>query len=251
MADPEAMLKALLSEDTASAEFPEDAPVQAAVGSKEPGSGPVEVNATDGQAVNVSLLHPSPRVLELADIVTAEEAKAIIQLGRPLLTASPTGAADKGYRATVRTSTSAALLDEASRHPAVLSVRQRVANLTGYPEANLEPLQLVRYLPGQSFEPHNDWFDACDVREAFRGGERRLTVLVYLNSVPDDGGGGTRFPELGVRVRPRKHGGVLFENYRAESPHRGDARCLHEGEAPSRSTKLAANIWIRARSFRL
>ena len=48
----------------------------------------------------------------------------------------------------------AALLDEASRHPAVLSVRRRVANLTGYPEGNLEPLQLVRCTPLPAQEAH-------------------------------------------------------------------------------------------------
>ena len=82
-------------------------------------------------------------------------------------------------------------------------------------------------------------------------GERRATVLIYLNSVPHDGGGGTHFPELGVRVQPRREGGVFFENYLPQEPRRGDRRSLHQGEPTTRSTKMALNVWIRARPFRL
>ena len=182
---------------------------------------------------------------------------AILALGRPTLSPSPTAAtavgAQAGYRATTRSSTSAVLLDTSP--PEVRAVRHRVANLTGYPENHIEPLQLVRYLPGQQFEPHNDWFDRCDVREFLRGGERRLTVLIYLNDLDDldepaTAGGATSFPELGVRVRPQHTSAIYFENY-VEGALRGDGRCLHQGEAPTASTKFAVNVWIRARPFKL
>ena len=246
MYSPEMMLRALAAEIEASVPFPSDAPVARAERLGEA----IEVDV-DGRAVGATLRHQVPRVVELDHVVTREEALGIIALAKPLLSASPTGATEgKGYGATVRTSSSAVIL-EGLKHEAVRAVRQRIANLTGYPEANLEPLQLVRYLPGQQYEAHNDFFDACDVREVFRGGERRVTVLVYLNAIPEGGGGGTSFPELDVRIQPKRDGAVYFENYLESEPRRGDTRCLHQGEPPTRTTKFAVNVWIRARAFRL
>ena len=244
MDDPSRVLAALLAAADESVPFPgTDAPVIAAT--EAAGSTTLTV---DGHELTVEQLHAEPRVAMMRSLVSDEESTAIIKLAKPLLSPSPTlqGA---GYRETTRTSTSAVLLDE--DQPPLRTLRRRVANLTGYPEENLEPLQLVRYLPGQQFEAHNDFFDACDVREVFRGGERRATVLIYLNSVAADGGGATHFPELrDLRVPPKRNGAVYFENY-APNATRGDARCMHQGEPPKATTKFAVNVWVRSRRFRL
>ena len=242
MDDPEKVLEALLAESAESVAFPTDGPTRAAAQ-----FGAAVPITADGHTLSAELLHVEPRVLMLRDVITDDEARAIIRLAKPLLSASPTHTGE-GYRPTTRSSSSAVLLDDAQ--PPLRAVRLRLANLTGYPEANFEPLQLVRYLPGQEYEPHNDWFDACDVREHLRGGERRMTILIYLNAIASGGGGATNFPELEVRVPPTKRGAVLFENY-ALNATRGNGRCLHQGEPPSATTKFAANVWVRARRFRL
>ena len=75
--------------------------------------------------------------------------------------------------------------------------------VSGYPYEYIEPLQLVKYTAGQRYEPHFDYGEACDYEENLHYGHRHVTMLVYLNSVPESAGGYTAFPKLNMRVYPQ------------------------------------------------
>lgn len=59
---------------------------------------------------------------------------------------------------------------------------------------NGEDIQVLRYEPGQKYEPHYDYF--ADKVNIARGGHRVATVLMYLTDVAK--GGETVFPRAEV-----------------------------------------------------
>ena len=150
--------------------------------------------------VRVQQVLASPRVRLLHDFITAEEGAERLRLAEPSFHRSPV----RSVATDRRTSSTATLMTRGNW--AVTRVRERIAAFSGYNENALEPLQVVRYHPGEKYEPHHDLFDLCDLPQKPR---RHLTFLIYLNDM-EEGAGGTR-PSRGSTSRssPRKNGARL------------------------------------------
>lgn len=125
---------------------------------------------------------------------------------------------------------------------------EKVARLTGKPEATQEPAQLCQYTDGQKYASHYDAFDltnepgrAC----ARTGGQRVATVLVYLNTITD-GAGGTDFPKLGISVAPKQGTALVF--FPCTLDGKLDTQALHSG-MPVTSEKWVCQVWIRQSNF--
>ncbi len=131
------------------------------------------------------------------------------------------------------------------------NIEQKAATLMGcYSTDPIEPLQLVRYLPGQFFGAHHDMADydestgevALPAKHVMA--KRRLvTIFCYLNDLEPDQGGCTVFPLCvpsnhngePLRVRPKRGRAVVFGNVtRAGLP---DPRTIHAGETVIDNTK--------------
>ena len=202
-----------------------------------PAAGEGDVDSTP--AVSVLPLLTSPKLRLVEHFVSAEEAAHIIDVGLPRMHRSLAG----GRTESIRTSTTAML---PANDPVVRRVTERAALVTGYPYANIEPLQLVKYVDGQKYEPHFDYGEACDFEENLGNGHRHVTMLVYLNTVPEDRGGYTAFPKLNLRLSPSAHAAIVFNDCLPNGEE--DPRTLHGGSPPSNHTKIAINIWIRAKN---
>jgi prolyl 4-hydroxylase len=133
-------------------------------------------------------------------------------------------------------------------NPIVQPIYQKVSAIYGIPIENAEDLQVVRYQPGQYYNEHHDSCCAmskeCQDFEA-KGGQRKLTVLIYLNEDFTDGE--TYFPKLNIKLKAAPGDAVVFhplaENTQCH-PH-----ALHAGSPVTSGEKWIATIWFRERKL--
>jgi prolyl 4-hydroxylase len=82
--------------------------------------------------------------------------------------------------------------------PVVWNIVQRLCKLAGVQSTRAESLQVIRYAVGQRYNAHFDAYDKSTTRgqrTTADGGNRMLTMLIYLRAAEE--GGGTEFPEAG------------------------------------------------------
>ncbi|CAK7230998.1 hypothetical protein SCUCBS95973_007763 [Sporothrix curviconia] len=195
-----------------------------------------------------------------------------------------TGGGDKNGEAAARnvarTSQSAYVLRDAVLH----CIEERAAAFQGYDvvREQLEPLQLVKYAPGEQYHLHTDWIARPAEQRmhatASSGGNRLSSFFAYVH-VGDDAqgnattGGGTIFPlldapkneewcrrgivdcdapwESGLTFRPIAGNAIFWRNLQPQSvvstsgEQVGDFRTLHAGLPIGAGEKIGLNIWTR------
>ena len=119
---------------------------------------------------------------------------------------------------------------------------QRISNFLEVDVARIEPLQLIRYEPGQFYRQHHDHGSYYGATTE----QRPITFLLFLSTMPaSDGGGHTKFGELDIAVLPRAGDGIIWDNVDEEGNLLMDA--VHEAVPPKESgsvKKFAMNVWI-------
>ena len=125
-----------------------------------------------------------------------------------------------------------------SETPAIHALNRRMAAASGTRAEWGEPLQILRYRPGQQYKPHYDGI-------AGEPNQRILTMLVYLN----DGftGGETAFVRTGLKVVGKPGDALLFRN--ADDRGNPDPIAEHAGLPVTSGEKLIASRWIRQARF--
>ena len=138
-------------------------------------------------------------------------------------------------------------------------IQRRLISIIGLPPDHGEPLQVLRYSPGDRYEPHFDYFDVDEADDGapagddrptestvVRHGQRVATLICYLSDVAV--GGATVFPEIGLEVRPVRGRAVYFTYVDAKG--RVDPTSLHGGAPVDEGEKWIVTQWCRERPYR-
>mmetsp|Transcript_42281 Transcript_42281/g.104792 ORF Transcript_42281/g.104792 Transcript_42281/m.104792 type:complete len:435 (+) Transcript_42281:2-1306(+) len=126
----------------------------------------------------------------------------------------------------------------------VRALTERVAALVGIPSSHMEYAQVVRYEPGQFYRTHHDQNSAPWSPQ----GVRLLTMFMYINDVEE--GGGTRFTDLDLTVKPRAGKAVLWPSVLDRNLSQEEPRTHHEALPPVSGLKFAVNLWIHQHDFK-
>ncbi|MFN2100234.1 prolyl hydroxylase family protein [Altererythrobacter sp. MF3-039] len=130
----------------------------------------------------------------------------------------------------------------------VRSVSRRIDDTLGLNPKTGETIQGQRYLPGQEFKPHNDWFYTDQEYwkgERKRGGQRSWTAMAFLNEVEE--GGETQFTEVGIKIEPKPGVLLVWNNALPDGSPNHDT--MHAGTPVIRGTKYVITKWYRTRKW--
>ncbi|UVI38501.1 2OG-Fe(II) oxygenase [Qipengyuania spongiae] len=180
-------------------------------------------------------------IFAVGDFLNAAECQRFVDLIDKV--ARPSELHDSAYVAKFRTSYSGNFDRE---DPFVRSISRRIDDLLGIEPENGEPIQGQRYLPGQEFKPHNDWFYTDQEYwnlEKTRGGQRCWTAMAFLNTVEE--GGHTHFVEVGASIEPKPGVLLIWNNATPDGlPNEGT---LHAGTPVIAGEKYVLTKWYRTR----
>src|SRR5262245_17667346 len=187
----------------------------------------------------------------LTNFLTESQCQQLIEMGKPTVSRSTGFNVGNGSESYSEHRTSEHTFLPKKANPFVTTIEEMVAHQTGFPLENQEGIQIAHYIRGQHFGFHHDYFDprysgASSVLA--RGGNRVITFMIYLNTIPEGYGGETQFDFAGMLIRPEIGKACLWYNLFPD--RRLDTSTQHEGRTPiTPYEKWIATIWIREYTF--
>jgi len=186
-----------------------------------------------GWLVKGTVLSESPRVTFFSGAFSPAECNHLVRVAEPSLKPSLVEDGSGGHvRDPIRTSDGSPihwLIED----PAIHALNRRLAAFSGTNYDQGEPLQILRYRPGEQYHPHVDWLGEENCRV--------LTALIYLNQGYQ--GGETIFVKTGLKVKGRMGDLLLFRSSGEDGML--DPLSEHAGLPVTRGTKYLASRWIR------
>lgn len=214
------------------------------------------------QVVTLETLSLEPLVLSVKGFLSVEECDHIQEKASPSLRYSDVVLMDKDAgRPASDFRTSQTTFLSANDDDILLDIDYRTASLVRIPRNHQEPVQALRYGPGERYKAHVDFFDPSLYKQdqstlklIDHGRRNRMvTVFWYLSEV--EAGGETIFPrsggghpidnadcETGLKVRPEKGKVIIF--YSMTPDGKTDQKSLHGACPVKEGVKWAGYKWV-------
>ena len=202
---------------------------------------------------DIEKLHSNPDIFLIKNFLTEEECDHIIKIGEPHIKKSEVCGKGGSKPHKSRTSMTAHIGKKFLQNDTPDKILERVLEKSSIygnlPIENIEPIQLVRYYPGQYFNKHYDYLDRNNPiykKNIEKNGQREQTFFVYLNNVPDDLGGKTHFPKIDKTFQAKKGQAIFWRNM---VDGKEDTNTLHSGTELKKGIKYGLNIWVREKKY--
>lgn len=198
----------------------------------------------DGKKINILMTCDVPRVVLLENVLSSFECDELIALAKERIQLSKVVDADSGENALHAARSSSGAFFSRGENVLISNLEKRLAQLCDWSEEYGEGLQVLRYEIGEEYKAHYDWFNPCQSgsrKHLAQGGQRVGTFVMYLSEVEQ--GGGTRFPNIGLEVKPKKGSAVFFTNICANGIP--DRQSFHAGMPVISGVKFIATKWLR------
>jgi prolyl 4-hydroxylase len=186
---------------------------------------------------------PNYNVQIFEGLLSDSECKELIQIAKnnkmepsQVVSDKSTSAYDSDWR------NSSQIWMDAKTNPILTKLSKFSEELTGYPYVNQEMVQIVKYEIGGKFDAH---FDSCVHQDSIckemnrKAGERRTTMLVYLND--DMEGGETEFVEIDKKIKPQTGKAIMFQSTNDKDQTIKESK--HRGCPVVKGEKWIATIW--------
>ena len=201
----------------------------------------------DGQRIQVAMRMTKPDLVLLDNFMTHEECDAFCELSKSTLTKSTVVDDATGDSVNHEHRISLGTYFTLGQNDLVKKIETRIAEVTGTPVPNGEGFQILNYAGGGEYRPHFDYFPdnvGGQVHTA-HGGQRIITVIMYLNDVK--AGGATILPDINLSIYPKKGSALYFSYFNSKG--QVDSSTLHGGAPVIEGEKWIATKWIRERVY--
>lgn len=201
----------------------------------------------DGQHIQVAMRVSKPDVVLLDNFMTHDECDAFCELSKSTLTKSTVVDDATGDSVNHEHRISLGTYFTLGQNDLVKKIEARIAEVTATPVPNGEGIQILNYAGGGEYRPHFDYFpDNTGGRvHTAHGGQRIMTVIMYLNDVK--AGGATVLPDINLSVYPKKGSALYFSYFNSKG--QVDPSTLHGGAPVVEGEKWIATKWIRERVY--